>query len=89
MNISNNRIVVERIEEPKKEGGFEMVNVQDSFVYRAKVVYVPEVPVYMGNKQLEIGDTVLFAKHSPDTHELEHEGKKLKFVRVEDLMAIV
>jgi len=89
MNISNNRIVVERIEDEKQEGGFEMVNVQDSYVYRGKVTIVPEAPIFMGNKQLSVGDTVLFAKYSPDTQELEHEGKKIKFVRVEDVMAIL
>lgn len=89
MNISNNRIVVEKIEEEKAEGGFEIVNVQDSFIYRAKVVVVPEAPIHMGNKQVGVGDTVLFAKHSPDTHELDHEGKKLKFVKVEDIMAVL
>jgi len=89
MHISNNRIVVERIEEPKKEG-FETVEVQDSSTYKGRVVILPQdVPVYMGNKQVAVGDTVLFAKYSPDTHEIEHEGKKLKFIKVEDIMALV
>lgn len=88
MNISNNRIVVERIEDEKKEG-FEIVNVQDSYVYRGRVTIIPDMPIFMGNKQLDVGDTVLFAKYSPDTHELEHEGKKVKFVKVEDIMAIL
>lgn len=88
MNISNNRIAVEKIEEEKK-AGFETINVQDSFVYKARVVQVPEAPFYMGNKQVGVGDTVLFAKYSADTHELEHEGKKLKFVRTDDVMAIL
>ena len=89
MNISNNRIVVEKIEDEKQEGGFEMVNVQDSYTYRGKVVFLPEAPVYMGNEPVKVGDTVLFAKYSPDTHELEIDGKKLKFVKTEDLLAVL
>lgn len=88
MKISIDRVVVERIEEEKKEG-FEVVNVQDSFTYKGKVVNIPEAPVYMGNTPVQMGDVVLFAKYSPDSHELEIEGKKLKFVKVEDLLAVV
>jgi len=88
MNISVNRVVVERIEEPKKEG-FETVEVQDSSVYKGRVVSLPETSVYMGNQQLILNDTILFAKYSPDTHEIEHEGKKLKFIKIDDILAVV
>jgi co-chaperonin GroES (HSP10) len=36
-----------------------------------------------------VGDTVLFAKYSPDTHEIEHEGKKYKVVEVSDILAVL
>lgn len=88
MKVSNNYIVVERLEVEKKEG-FETVEVQDNFVYKGKVVLLPEAPVYMGNAGIQLGDTVLFSKYSPDTHEIEHEGKKLKFVSTRDILATV
>lgn len=88
MNISHDRLVVERIEEPKKEG-FEIVNVQDSSTYLGRVIYLPDVPVYMSNRQIELGDTVLFAKYSPDTHEIDHENKTMRFVKIEDLLAVI
>lgn len=87
MNISNNYVCVERIEEPPKEG-FQTVEVQDNFLYRAKVHILPEIPVFMGNRRLGVGEVVLFAKYSPDTHEIEHEGKKLKFVSIRDILAV-
>jgi len=89
MNISNTRIVVERIEEEDKTEGFEIVNVQDAFIYKAKVVYLPEAPIFMGNEPVKVGDTILFAKYSPDTHEIELDGKKLKFIKVEDVLAVI
>lgn len=88
MNISNNYVMVERIEEPVKEG-FQTVEVQDSFVYRGHVVQVGEAPVFLGNKQIAPGDTVLFAKYSPDTHLIELEGIDYKFVSVKDLIAVL
>lgn len=35
------------------------------------------------------GDTILFAKYSPDTHEIEHGGRKLKIVNITDILAIL
>ncbi len=87
MNISNNYVVVEKIEEESKEGEFKTVQVQDSFVYQGKVINLPATPVFMGNTQLDIGDAILFAKYSPDTHEIEHEGKKVKFIKTDDILA--
>lgn len=88
MQISNNYIVVEKLEEEAKEG-FKAVEVQDNFVYKAKVAHVPEIPVFMGNQQLEVGSIVLFAKYSPDTHEIDLDGKKVKFVAISDILAVL
>lgn len=84
MHISNKYIAVVKLEEEKKEG-FETVQVQDNFIYKGKVVLLPEAPVFMGNKQVAIGDTVIFAKYSPDTHEIEDK----KFVSVNDVLAVL
>ena len=88
MQISNKYIVVEKLQEEAKEG-FKTVEVQDDYVYKGKVTHIPEAPVYMGNKQVIQGDTVLFAKYSPDTHEIDLDGKKVKFVSVSDILAVL
>lgn len=88
MTISNNRVVVEKIEEEAKEG-FKIVSINDSFVCRGKVVMIPEQPVFMGNRQVAPGDTVLFAKYSPDTHLIELGGKDVKFILTTDILAVV
>lgn len=87
MKISNNYVAVEQIQTEKKEGEFETVQVQNDFVYKGKVAHLPEAPIYMGNDKISIGDTILFAKYSPDTHEIEHEGRKYKFVSTRDILA--
>ena len=88
MQISNKYIVVEKLQEEAKEG-FKTVEVQDDYVYKGKVTHIPEAPVFMGNKQVTQGDTVLFTKYSPDTHEIDLEGKKVKFVSVSDILAVL
>lgn len=86
MRISNNYIAVVRIEKPETEG-FKTVEVQDDFVYKGKVVEIPEAPIHMGNQRIGVGDTILFAKYSPDTHEIEVDGQKIKFVSTRDILA--
>lgn len=88
MQISNKYIVVEKIEEDQKEG-FKTVEVQDSFVYKGKVINKPSMPIYLTDTELKVGDVVLFAKYSPDTHEIDLEGKKVKFVAIADLLAVL
>lgn len=88
MQISNNYIVVEKLEEEIQEG-FKTVEVQDNYVYKGKVTNLPEAPVHMGNSLVTLGDIVLFAKYSPDTHEIDLEGKKVKFVATSDLLAVL
>ena len=82
MNILNDYLLVEKL--PKKEvEGFEVVETQDDFVYKGKVI----------NKHyaiigIEIDDVITFAKYSPDTHEIEIDGRKLKFVKATDVLAV-
>lgn len=38
---------------------------------------------------LKVGDTILFAKYSPDTQDIEHEGEKYKVVLVSDIIAVL
>ena len=81
-SLSNKYIVVEKFVPPKKEGEFEVAQVMGDEVYKGIIVELPEIPVYLGNRQLVIGDLVIFAPHSPDTFTIE----KQKFVRSEDLL---
>lgn len=89
MQISNNYIVVIKDFPAPQEGEFKVVEVQDDFIYRGRVKLLGEAPIFMGNKQVTVGDVVLFAKYSPDTHEIEHEGEKLKFVSTADILAVL
>lgn len=86
MQISNNYIAVDKLEEPKQEG-FQTVEITDSSLFKGVITHIPEQPVYMGNTPLAVGDVILFAKYSPDTHEIEHDGKKLKFISTRDILA--
>lgn len=85
MKILGNRILVSKVEEEKKEG-FQAVEVQDSFVYKGKV---EQVGSYIGVNCPVVGDNVLFAKYSPDTETIKHEGKEMKIVTIEDILAIL
>lgn len=81
MKISNNYIVVEKLDEEIKDG-FKTVDVQDNFVYKGKVID-------SGTQPLLVGDVVLFAKYSPDIHEIDLDGKKVKFVKIDDILAVL
>ena len=85
MNLNAHYILVEKPEEPKKDGDFQTVQVQDSFVYKGKVKLLPDVPVYVGNTQLQIGTVIIFKKYSADTFEYEKD----KFIKTDDILAIV
>ncbi len=84
MRISDDYVLIEKIEEPKTEG-FKTVEVQDSFVYKGKIKLLPARPVYIGNEGVSLGQVVLFKKYSPDT--FDYEGDK--FVTVTDLLAVL
>lgn len=84
MRIADNRIVVEATEKEVKEG-FTTVDVQDDFVYKGKIVELPVSPPVIGDEALKIGDIILFAKGSPDTHEV---GKQ-KFILIHDILKVL
>lgn len=89
MHIHSQRVVVEKVEEEKKEG-FQTVQVQDSSTFKGKVVALPEQTIYVDNHVLEIGDILLFAQNSPDTHLIpDFQGKEVKFVLVADILAVL
>lgn len=88
MQISNKYIVVEKLEEQVKDG-FKTVEVQDNYVYKGKVAQIPELAVFITGQDIKVGDTVLFAKYSPDTHEIDLDGKKVKFVAINDVLAVL
>lgn len=89
MKILGNRVLVSKVEEEAKEG-FATVEVQDSFVNKGTI---EKIGTFHSDNDdwlsLSPGDVVLFAKYSPDTQEIEHEGKKKKIIRVEDILAIL
>lgn len=85
MRILGNRVLVSKVEEEKKSE-FETAQVQDNFVYKGRVE-VGSFVLHGGS--VNEGDVVLFAKYSPDTQEIEHEGKKMKIVKVEDIIAVL
>lgn len=86
MQVSNNYVMVEKVEEEKQEG-FQTVEVTDSSLFTGRITNLPEVPVYLGNERLQIGDIILFAKYSPDTHEVKLKDKTYKFVSTRDILA--
>lgn len=88
MKILGNRILVSKIEEEKKDG-FQTVDIQDSFVYKGKVEQLGYENPNEVSPGIDEGDTVLFAKYSPDTQEVDVEGQKMKIIRVEDVLAVL
>lgn len=88
MQISYKYVVVEKYTEPKQDG-FQVVEVTDNFVYKGQITHIPTAPAYVSDTQLKINDIILFAKYSPDTVEVDIKDKKVKFVRIEDILAIL
>jgi len=81
MKILGDRYLVKKVTGEKQEG-FQVVEVQDSFVYKGQVVLAGT------EASIGIGSTVLFAKYSPDTHEVDHEGEKMKIISGNDILAV-
>lgn len=80
MQILGNRILVSKIEEPKQEG-FETVSPTDSFLYKGMVVQ-------SNSPEIVPESIVLFAKYSPDTHEVDVNGMMMKIINVSDVLAV-
>ena len=94
MKILGNRLLVSRVEEEKKEG-FQTVEVQDSFIYKGKIEQIGGETgmVWTGSSMqapmMQVGSVVLFAKYSPHSQDVEHEGQRMKIIRIEDVLAIL
>ena len=96
MIILGDRILVSKIKEEKKEGEFQAVEVQDSFLYKGKVEQIGKVKEFEGTSLEEVninvtvneGDIVLFAKYSPHTQMISVEGEDMKVIRAEDVIAV-
>ena len=84
MIILGYRVLVTKVQEEIKEGGFEAVKIQDSFVFKGKIELVGN-DVTVAN----IGDIVLFAKYSPDTQEVDYNGQEAKIIITKDILAIL
>ncbi len=92
MKILGNRVLVSKIEKEQKEG-FQAVEVQDDFIYKGRVeqlgIEIPSMTERTALGGIVVGSTVIFAKYSPDTQDVEHEGKKYKVVSVSDVLAVL
>lgn len=95
MKILGNRVLVKRIEQQKVEGGFSTVDVQDDFVYKGEVVALGDTLADHGLSTngpitaVKVGDTIAFAKYSPDSHEIKHEDQVMKVVAYADILAVL
>lgn len=87
MHLSDKYILVTKAEEPVTEG-FQAVAVEDTSIYKGKVVRIPEMPVFIGNHKVAVGDVVIFAKYSPDTHPLKIDGVDHKYIFTGDLLDV-
>lgn len=90
MNISVDYIAVVA---PEKKAtnpeDFETVEVQEESTFRGVVYEVSSTPAYIGNHRISVGDHVLFARYSPNTHDIVYNGKKIKFIKVSDILAVL
>lgn len=96
MKILGNRVLVSKLEEEQTDG-FQTVQVQDSFVYKGKIEQLGEGKWYENDPAnegkipmiLSKNDLILFAKHSPDTQEITHEGQIMKIININDILAVL
>jgi len=87
MRILGKRVLVSKVVEEKTEG-FQAVEVQDSFVCKGQVVLTGEGCSLYETFALKPGRVVLFAKYSPDTHEVDVNGQKMKIISADDILAV-
>jgi len=97
LTILGDRILVSKITEEKKEGEFQAVEVQDSFLYKGKVEQIGEKTrlftlsesgTTIEDYPVKEGAIVLFAKYSPHTQMISVEGEDMKVIRAEDVIAV-
>lgn len=85
MKILGNRVLVSQVIPPSSDTGFKTVEVQNDFIYKGKVEQVNFIHI----SGLKVGDVVLFARNSPDTQDVEEDGKKLKVINFDDIISIL
>lgn len=81
IKILGSRVLISKLEEETTDG-FQTVSAQDNFIYKGKVEQNGDSTTF------PIGSTVLFAKYSPDTHEIEVDNQKMKIININDILAI-
>lgn len=86
--LNSKYILVTRPPEIKQEG-FQTIKVEDVSTYTGIVHDLPDTPVHLDNHQLAKGDTVIFAKYSPDTHLIQRDGQEMKYIAVQDLLEVI
>jgi co-chaperonin GroES (HSP10) len=86
MRILGDRVLVTKVQEEVKEGGFEAVKIQDSFVFKGKVELIGNL---VDANEVCPGDIILFAKYSPDTQEVDYNGQEAKIIIIKDILAIL
>lgn len=77
--------MVSKVEEIETDG-FQTVEVQDSFVNKGKI---EKYKFRLFKRSFYPNDIILFAKYSPDTQEIDYEGRKYKIVSISDVLAIL
>lgn len=82
INLLNNYILVERIEEENKEG-FQAVSAVNELIGKGKCIAIDPQQTEI-NPSHVLGKTIYFEK-SLGT-EFEVDGKKIKFIKIEDVM---
>ncbi len=79
MKLFNQYILVEKEEEKQQEGGLAKVSAVTKVLGKGKVTHICE------GSFVNVGDTVYFEKTLGT--EFEIDGKQVKFVKLEDIMA--
>jgi co-chaperonin GroES (HSP10) len=87
MALNSKYILVTKMPEETKEG-FQAVQIEDSSTYMGIVKELPENPIWIGNTLLEVGNTIIFAKYSPNTHLITKDNVEYKYITTEDILEI-
>lgn len=85
IKLLGNRVLVRRIPKPE-ETGFAEVKAVDDFVGEGEIVMLGD-GVERGD--LDIGSRIVFAKFSPDTRTVDHNGEEMKAVLVSDIIGTI
>lgn len=86
--INVDYVLVKRVDEQKEDEGFSVVEIQDSFVFKGEVVKIPDCPMFVDNRKIEIGDIIMFSKFSPSTQEIDYDGQKMKIIKNKDILIL-